>query len=307
MATIEAINASPLEAGFSDVATFAVVRPKWVVQNALVPGLNIIGAPPKEGKSTFAQALALVVAGYDVPSLPKSLRDCQEPGPVMLFSYEDQGGQVKHCMEEGLLGSQLLRAPTNIYVADDPWLWRMDEDTAHERFLAWVRKLQPRLVVIDPLRDFHALDENDSGQMVQVLKPLRNWAAESGAALVVVHHSKKPQGAPSGDSRTANDLRGSSAIFGAADGLLLLNNDDKDDSVYTMQATFKRHPSFSMRFKFGTWGSGQGEELLGNFDKKVKELLKSGADGAEIAKQLGQRPGVIRAAIRNLRRQSLIK
>lgn len=304
---LAAIDASPVEAGFSDVATFAIVKPKWVVPNALVPGLNIIGAPPKEGKSTFAHALTLVVAGYEVPALPASLRECPEPGPVMVFAYEDQGGEVRNTMEHGLLGGARLNAPTNILVADDPWLWRMDEETAHARFLAWVEKAQPRMVIIDPLRDFHSMDENDSGAMVQVLKPLRNWAANNDAALVIVHHSKKPQGPSSDAGRTANDLRGSSAIFGAADGLLLLNNDDKDENVYTMAATFKRHPSFTMRFRFATWGTGTGEELVSGHDKKVLGLVRAGATGREISEQLGIRPGAVRAAIRNLKRQGLLK
>lgn len=304
-ASVESIDASPLEAGFSDVATFAIVKPTWVVENALVPGLNIIGAPPKEGKSTFAQALALVVAGYEVPALPPSLQKCDMPGPVLIFSYEDQGGEVRNCMEQGLLGGASLRAPTNIMVADDPWLWRMDEEAAHSRFMAWVEKANPAMVIIDPLRDFHDLDENDSGSMVKVLKPLRNWAAAEGAALVVVHHSKKPQG-PGGEGRTANDLRGSSAIFGAADGLLLLSSDDKDDALYTMQAVYKRHPCFTMRFRFGVWGQGKGEELTSGNDKKVLGLVQAGATGNEIAKQLGIRRGAVSASLRTLTRQGLI-
>ena len=38
------------------------------------------------------------------------------------------------------------------------------------RWLQWVDERKPKLVIIDPLRNFHSQDENDSGAMYGLLR-----------------------------------------------------------------------------------------------------------------------------------------
>jgi RecA-family ATPase len=68
-----------------------------------------------------------------------------------------------------------------------------------------------KLVIIDPLRQFHGGDENDSAAMNDVVLALRQVARQSGAALVFAHHANKAA-TLSGQGEVAGAARGSSAL-----------------------------------------------------------------------------------------------
>lgn len=67
-----------------------------------------------------------------------------------------------------------------------------------------------RLLIIDPLRQFHAGDENDNGMMTVLSKALTRVAHEERCAIVLVHHVSK-SGAKDEDA-DANMSRGAAAI-----------------------------------------------------------------------------------------------
>ncbi len=68
-----------------------------------------------------------------------------------------------------------------------------------------------RLVILDPLRQFHAGDENDSGAMNRAVRLLRQLAARSGAAVVFAHHTSRAA-TQLGVSDTSGAARGSTAL-----------------------------------------------------------------------------------------------
>ena len=68
-----------------------------------------------------------------------------------------------------------------------------------------------RLVILDPLRQFHAGEENDSGTMNRAVVLLRALANRSGAAVVVAHHTSRAA-AHMGFGDTAGASRGSTAL-----------------------------------------------------------------------------------------------
>jgi len=71
-----------------------------------------------------------------------------------------------------------------------------------------------RLVVLDPLRQFHRGDENDSAAMTCVVQVLQRVATKARCAMVVAHHTNKWSGATgAGDKAAAS--RGSSALTDA--------------------------------------------------------------------------------------------
>jgi len=67
-----------------------------------------------------------------------------------------------------------------------------------------------RLLIIDPLRQFHGADENDNGAMTILSKALAKIAHEEKCAIVLVHHTSKA-GAKDDDA-DASMSRGASAI-----------------------------------------------------------------------------------------------
>jgi len=71
-----------------------------------------------------------------------------------------------------------------------------------------------RLVILDPLRDFHDADENDSAAMKALARHIASYAASTGAAWLLVHHSSRAS-AINGFGGTADAGRGSTALTNA--------------------------------------------------------------------------------------------
>jgi len=78
------------------------------------------------------------------------------------------------------------------------------------------------LVIVDTFVSVHgAQSENDASQMGTVMNNLRALAADTNAAFLISHHSRKP-GANADDSESRVSYRGSTAIKGGADAMLEL-------------------------------------------------------------------------------------
>ncbi len=71
-----------------------------------------------------------------------------------------------------------------------------------------------RLVILDPLRQFHQCDENDSAAMTSMAQHMQLLATGSGSAVIGAHHTNRNSGAM-GLGDTAGASRGSSALTDA--------------------------------------------------------------------------------------------
>jgi len=72
-----------------------------------------------------------------------------------------------------------------------------------------------RLVIIDPLRRFHAGEENDSGHMSSVVSAFEYVARQAGAAVILSHHANRGS-VFNGGGDQASAARGSSALTDGA-------------------------------------------------------------------------------------------
>jgi hypothetical protein len=273
---------------FTDVAKATESKPRWVLQNVIPVGLTVIGGPPKHAlKSTLTYALALAASGHHTPALPRWMNKAAKTGPVLMFSQEATAGEIKHAMRVGMSS---MPKTNHIYIADDPFAWRLDTDEAvaamHDALagkFAEEHDAEPRppiMAVLDPLRDFHSVEEKDSGEMIAILGPLRAWAVENDAAVVLVHHTVKPV-----EGRSLLDpdsLRGSSAIFGKADGVIMIQPGDPGWLRYN--AVFKRGPGWKAQLRLGVWGGVAGELIPGKA-RGVIRLLNVGEHELEAVRQ----------------------
>ncbi len=269
----------PIEGIFVDLGEAVAVPPQWVIEDLLPYGLTFLAAPPKSYKSTVTVALALMVSGHKCNALPVFMRQVPQPGPVVLFSYEATAGELKDIAAKGM-GVE-PRSDGSILVAENPWTFRLDDTDGLERLLYWLKELRPKLVVLDPLRDFHGLEEKDSGDMNRLLRPLRTWAVENDASMVVVHHTRKPADSANAQYE-ALDMRGTSALFGIADGVLILSPTANELTV-RVKATFKRAAGWDRTVTLSAYGNlGKvSEEELGANDTAVLGLVKGGTTTAE--------------------------
>jgi hypothetical protein len=71
-----------------------------------------------------------------------------------------------------------------------------------------------RLVILDPVRDFHNADENDSTAMKALARHIASYAASTGAAWLLIHHSSRAA-ALNGFGGSADAGRGSTALTNA--------------------------------------------------------------------------------------------
>lgn len=273
----------PVEGIFTDVGAASATKPKFLVKDFLPVGLVILVAPPKAGKSTLSLALAAIVAGHKCGALPDFLSEVVLGGRVVCFSYEADAGEIRHTLEVGL-GTK-VKPDGSFLVADDPWLFRLDDEDGATKLLGWLDELDPRLAILDPFRDFHSLDEKDSGDMIRILRPIRQWAIQHDACCLLVHHTKKREDGGQGGYDN-NDIRGSSAIFGAADGIIVLSPRGENTEI---RCTMKKGKSWNRTISIASYDKigSKSIEKLTEMDGLVLKALHAGAPTLEvIAKQL---------------------
>ena len=180
--------------------------------------VGIIGGEPKCGKSFLALDLAVAVAA-GVPCLRRFEAD--QPGPVLMFAAEDAGHIVRTRLQ-GIAQSAGAGFETlDIAVIDVPTL-RLDHRNDRQRLQETMERIEPRLLVLDPLVRLHGVDENAVADIAPILGFLRDLQRRFGTAVLLVHHARK-----SGATRPGQALRGSSELHAWGDSNLYLRRRDK--------------------------------------------------------------------------------
>ena len=193
-------------------------------QQWLVDGLwgrqavGIIGGEPKCGKSFLALDLAVAVAA-GVPCLRRFEAD--QPGPVLMFAAEDAGHIVRTRLQGIARAAGADFEMLDIAVIDVPTL-RLDHRNDRQRLQETMERIEPRLLVLDPLVRLHGVDENAVADIAPILGFLRDLQRRFGTAVLLVHHARK-----SGATRPGQALRGSSALHAWGDSNLYLRRRDK--------------------------------------------------------------------------------
>lgn len=177
---------------FDDIWEADIEPPKFVINDLIPTGLTFMVAPPKSYKSTVEMAMTLAVAGEKVKALPDGLLGVPEEGIVIGLSAEASPGELRYMVEQGMGVTNGIHG--RIRLLKDPWKFRLDDPGAKTTLLKLLKEKRPRLLWIDPLRDFHSLDEVDAGEMNRLLRPLQRWAKENDSAVLIVHHTRKRSG-----------------------------------------------------------------------------------------------------------------
>ena len=197
----------------------------WLVRGLISEGgvIGIIGEP-KSTKSWMALELSCAIAS-GTPAFGEFV--VARPRKVAYFFAEDHAQSVRNRIRSfaaarGLTYEALAK---NLFVqpAGEHINLTRDEDVA--RIVASCRLIGDDLgmLVLDPLRDVHSAKENESDGMSDVMARLRLLKTLLKTTVTVPHHAKKPDKG-GGEARAGNDIRGSSAIYGALDGLLALRD-----------------------------------------------------------------------------------
>lgn len=274
---------------FDDLWEADLELPKYVIKDFLPTGLTFMVAPPKAYKSTIEMAMTLAVAGEPVSALPADLLQVPEPGIVIGLSAEASPGELRYMVEQGMGVTGGVHG--RIRLLKDPWKFRLDDPGAKETLLKLLHTRRPRLLWIDPLRDFHSLDEVDAGEMNRLLRPLQRWAKEHDSAVLIVHHTRKKAGGDEDRNYKADDARGTSALFGMADGLIVCT--PKGKNRVHLDVTLKRGQPWEKTVQLNIWGSGEAVVQIDGYARTVYEsMLKgeavNGLSSATIKKAMSQ-------------------
>lgn len=273
---------------------------KWIIKDILPVGLQIAGGPPKSFKSTVVDALPAIVGQWDNHVLPKwAALSPGMHGPTIILSGEATSSELAWLYRTGF---GCKTTPDTVLINDDPWDFKIDVKERLKALMDMLEIVQPRLCIIDPLRKYHSGDENDAAYVESILYPLRKWAVANDAAIIVVHHARKDSiGQDDADKMDPSNLRGSNAIFGAADSILMCRCLDRNTGKIRIATVHKRAQSWCRDVLLGVPGHDGwqkvGKEVVTLQDNNILKLLLQGSSVEQIAKQLHVDMSVVQDAI----------
>lgn len=280
---------------------------QWIVKDVTPVGLQIFGGAPKSLKSTVANTLPAICAGWGCTSLPPWAELAPGMGgPSLILSGEATAPELKYLYKDAF---KLTTAPGTVLINDDPWDFKLDRRETLTELLSVLNEFQPRLCIIDPLRKFHAGDENDAAFVESILYPIRKWAVANSSAVIVVHHARKePQGADRDEVMDPSNLRGSNAIFGAADSIIMCRAINRDIGHVRVAAIHKRASGWCRDICVGAPGNpgwnARGTEIITPLDLRIEKLRNAHGTIEQIAKQLHLKESEVAESINKMLRNT---
>jgi AAA domain len=189
---------------------------RWLVEELWgASSVGVIGGAPKCAKTWLGLDMALSVATgtaclgkYAVP----------EPGPVLVYLAEDALPVVRERVEGMARHRGLDLGQVEIHVITTPVL-RLDRDRDRTRLWETSKRLRPRLLLLDPLVRLHGIDENNAGEVAELLAYFRSLQRQLDLSVLLVHHTRKNA---AGGAAAGQGLRGSGDIHAFGDSNLYL-------------------------------------------------------------------------------------
>jgi hypothetical protein len=200
----------------------------WLYGHHLIRGyVSLTVAPGGVGKSTLTITEALAMAsGRDLLGVK-----VREPLRVWLFNGEDPleeiqrrvvAAMIHHGIRPADIGNRLFinsGRDTDLMVAVEDGKGMTICMPVIDRLEQEIREKQIDVLVLDPFVSTHGVSENDNTKIDRVVKTFAGIADRAGAAIELVHHSRKTQGGET----TVEDSRGASAVLAAVRSARTLN------------------------------------------------------------------------------------
>lgn len=232
---------------------------RWVVDNLFVQGLTILASPPKYGKSWLSLALCICVSqGKDFLGYKTHI------GGTFYLALEDSYNRLQKRIKQ-VLGSEKPPKNFDLTIKADALsngLVKMLEDYMQS-------KPDTALIIIDTLqkvRDCAKKNEGAYSADYREVGELKTFADKYGICLVLVHHLRKAK-----DDDIFNRISGTNGIMGAADTILALQKERREDEECILHITGRDVESEELVLKFNKatcqWQS------IGNAEKQAEKRL----------------------------------
>lgn len=263
---------------------------RWIVENLIPAGLNILASPPKYGKSW-----AVLDLGLSVTAGGRFLGYQTSPCEVLYLALEDSERRLKSRMIKLLAGKN---APAGFHFATAAH----DMDNGLFDELEGFLKAHPKtgLIIIDTLQRVRGAVHGKEGAYAADYREvggLKAFADGHGIAILLVHHLRKM----ADDSDPFNRISGTNGLMGAADTALVLTKEKRGDENATLSIVGRDVESSDTVLRFNKdacrW------ENLGDADwfaeqqarmeyqesglvRTIKKLLEYGGEWTGTAQQL---------------------
>ncbi len=204
------------------------VKSPTIIGRGVLPvqGKLIIGGQPKRNKSFVALNMGLDLArgrnifGAEYPNHTPVL-PVQKSHRVLYI--EQEIGEIG--LDERLKGmcqswEELIELP--FYIKSRDLNLKLDTQEGRDAIERELAAVRPEVVILDPLVEFHSMDENSSQEMGMVLRVTTDWQERYKLSVILIHHAGHPNWE---HKREGGDLlRGSTAIYGAADTIMIVES-----------------------------------------------------------------------------------
>ena len=204
--------------------------------------LNIVyGAPGSLKSMLLADMCACIVSGTPwLGHMPDTSVNVQplrvEQGAVLWIDY-DNGRRRSHDRMAALGRAYGLPANAPMFYASMAMPWMNANDRVQLLHLSrLIEKRQIKAMVVDNLGLISGAAEENTADMVDVMRNLRWLADETNCAVTIIHHQRKTAAGDDGSPK-AEALRGHGSILGSLDFALHVDRRDGNQVILTPTKT----------------------------------------------------------------------
>lgn len=201
---------------------------KWLVEDLICQGdVNLLIGAPGLGKSWLMMDLAIGVAGGKANWLDRPIK---QNGPVIYVDEENPEDIVYHRFRKLGLNQ---RTANNVHYLYRPGIWLNKEP---DILLEEALEIEPALIILDSLSRIHSEDENNANKMAELFRNgIQPLARETGASVVVIHHTIKAE-----DAGSFQRARGSGDISAVVDSAFDVRGSDRAGAFSISQYKSRR-------------------------------------------------------------------
>ncbi|MFN3612618.1 AAA family ATPase, partial [Tepidimonas sp.] len=234
----------PQGGSFGNARSLASIPPRpWLIKRLLMRGqITLMPAAGSSGKSS----LALTIAAHGAVGKGFGPYEIAAPFKSVVYNAEDdldeQSRRLYAICQEYKLDFERVKEGVLLLSSDDLLLTVAyssgNQVVTYDQHVQAIVNLASDpdvgLLVLDPLVEIHNCDEQDNGEMRQVMGVLRRITKDANVAGLIPHHTNKQSGS-FGQNRAGNPdtARGAGAIINSARiAVTLFNASDEDRRVY---------------------------------------------------------------------------
>lgn len=248
--------------------------PPFVIEDGILNegGILVIGGPPKSYKSFLLNTLLFHLSTgtnlfganrksrygpnlvFNIPRPFRSLLIEQEIGD---FSLAERMRSIANTV----CGSHRQQFLQNNFSHSCDRSLRLDTSEGISKIGQVIETTKPDILILDPLIEFHAGDENSSQDMARIMRGIDYLRDKYKVSVILSHHSGKPSETRQG----ADTLRGSSVIYGKGDAFFMLDVLNRESGIVQVHPTIRRGKPIQpflldltwqdCRFRFRDWST----------------------------------------------------